>query len=122
MAEFTPRRVAIVGGARIPFCRSNTEYSHQSNQDLLTAAFKALSTKYKLAGERIGEVSAGAVLKHSSDFNLTREAVLGTDLDPHTPAFDVQQACGTSLEATLLLANKIAMGQIESAIAAGVEC
>ncbi len=119
MAEFTPRRVAIVGGARIPFCRSNTEYSHQSNQDLLTAAFKALSTKYKLAGERIGEVSAGAVLKHSSDFNLTREAVLGTDLDPHTPAFDVQAACGTSLQTAVLLANKIAMGQIDSAIAGG---
>ncbi|MES1936563.1 acetyl-CoA C-acetyltransferase [Salinisphaera hydrothermalis] len=121
MAESTLRRVAIVGGARIPFCRSNTAYSHQSNQDLLTAAFKALSEKYRLAGERIGEVAAGAVLKHSSDFNLTREAVLGTDLDPHTPAFDVQQACGTSLETTILLANKIAMGQIESGITGGTD-
>lgn len=121
MAESTMRRVAIVGGARIPFCRSNTAYSHQSNQDLLTAAFKALSEKYRLAGELIGEVAAGAVLKHSSDFNLTREAVLGTDLDPHTPAFDVQQACGTSLETTILLANKIAMGQIESGIAGGTD-
>lgn len=119
MAQASPRRVAIIGGARIPFCRSNTQYSHQSNQDLLTAAFKALSGKYKLAGEKMGEVAAGAVLKHSRDFNLTREAVLGTDLDPHTPAFDVQQACGTSLETTLLLANKIAMGQIDSAIAGG---
>ncbi|MGN8158572.1 acetyl-CoA C-acetyltransferase [Salinisphaera sp. RV14] len=121
MAESTMRRVAIVGSARIPFCRSNTAYSHQSNQDLLTAAFKALSEKYRLAGELIGEVAAGAVLKHSSDFNLTREAVLGTDLDPHTPAFDVQQACGTSLETTILLANKIAMGQIESGIAGGTD-
>lgn len=121
MANPMPRRVAIVGGARIPFCRSNTKYSHQSNQDLLTASLKALSEKYKLAGRRIGEVAGGAVLKHSRDFNLTREAVLGTDLDPHTPAFDVQQACGTSLEATLLLANKIAMGQIDSGIAAGVD-
>ncbi|MDA3942773.1 MAG: acetyl-CoA C-acetyltransferase [Bacteroidetes bacterium] len=121
MDDSTLRRVAIVGGARIPFCRSNTRYSHQSNQDLLTAAFKALSGKYKLAGTRIGEVAAGAVLKHAHDFNLTREAVLGTDLDPHTPAFDVQQACGTSLETTLLLANKIAMGQIDSAIAGGTD-
>lgn len=121
MADPNPRRVAIIGGARIPFCRSNTLYSQQSNQDLLTAAFKALSEKYELAGERIGEVAAGAVLKHARDFNLTREALLGTDLDPHTPAFDVQQACGTSLEATLLLANKIAMGQIDSGIAGGVD-
>jgi len=119
MAEPTLRRVAIVGGARIPFCRSNTKYSHQSNQDLLTAAFKALSTKYKLAGVKIGEVAAGAVLKHARDFNLTRECVMGTDLDPHTPAFDVQQACGSSLETTILLANKIAMGQIDCAIAGG---
>jgi len=121
MADQTPRRVAIIGGARIPFCRSNTKYSHQSNQDLLTASFKALSGKYKLAGKQIGEVAAGAVLKHARDFNLARESVLGTDLDPHTPAFDVQQACGTSLEATLLMANKIAMGQIDSAIAGGVD-
>jgi len=121
MSDRMPRRVAIVGGARIPFCRSNTKYSHQSNQDLLTASLKALSEKYKLAGRRIGEVAGGAVLKHSRDFNLTREAVLGTDLDPHTPAFDVQQACGTSLEATLLLANKIALGQIDSGIASGVD-
>lgn len=121
MAESTMRRVAIVGGARVPFCRSNTAYSHQSNQDLLTAALKALSEKYRLAGERMGEVAAGAVLKHSRDFNLTREAVLGTDLDPHTPAFDVQQACGTSLETTLLIANKIAMGQIDCGIAGGTD-
>ncbi|HET7315116.1 acetyl-CoA C-acetyltransferase [Salinisphaera sp.] len=121
MAESTMRRVAIVGGARIPFCRANTAYAHQSNQDLLTATFKALSEKYGLAGERIGEVAAGAVLKRSRDFNLTREAVLGTDLDPHTPAFDVQQACGTSLETTILIANKIAMGQMESGIAGGTD-
>lgn len=121
MSDQLPRRVAIIGGARIPFCRSNTKYSHQSNQDMLTASLKALSGKYQLAGKQIGEVAAGAVLKHARDFNLTREAVLGTDLDPHTPAFDVQQACGTSLEATLLLANKIAMGQIDSGIAGGVD-
>lgn len=121
MAESPIRRVAIVGGARIPFCRSNTAYSHQSNQDLLTAALRALSDQYRLAGERIGEVAAGAVLKHARDFNLTREAVLGTHLDPHTPAFDVQQACGTGLEATIAIANKIAMGQIESGIAGGTD-
>lgn len=121
MAQSEIRRVAIVGGARVPFCRSNTAYSHQSNQDLLTATFKALSEKYRLAGERLGEVAAGAVLKHARDFNLTREAVLGTDLDAHTPAFDVQQACGTGLEAAILIANKIATGQIDSGIAGGTD-
>lgn len=116
-----PRRVAIIGGARIPFCRSNTAYSQQSNQDMLTATLAALSRKYDLAGKKLGEVAAGAVLKHARDFNLTRESVLGTDLDPHTPAYDVQQACGTSLEATILVANKIAMGQIDCAIASGTD-
>ena len=120
MAE-SIRRVAVIGGARIPFCRSNSRYCHRSNQDLLTAALSALVGKYHLAGQVIGEVAGGAVLKHTRDFNLTREAVLSTTLDPHTPAFDVQQACGTSLEATVLVANKIAMGQIESGIAAGVD-
>lgn len=119
MQDSTPRRVAIIGGARIPFCRSNTAYSHQSNQDMLTAAFKALADKYGLAGRKIDEVAAGAVLKHTRDFNLARESVLGAGLDPHTPAYDVQQACGTSLEATLLVANKIALGQIDCAIAGG---
>lgn len=121
MATNLPRRVAIVGGARIPFCRSNTDYAELSNKDLLTGALAALTEQYGLAGHRIGEVAAGAVLKHSRDFNLTREAVLGTGLDPHTPAFDVQQACGTSLETAILLGNKIAMGQIDTAIAGGVD-
>jgi acetyl-CoA C-acetyltransferase len=121
MSDATFRSVAIVGGARMPFCRANTAYAHQSNQDLLTAALQALTEQYQLHGRRIGEVAGGAVLKHARDFNLTREAVLGSGLDPHTPAFDVQQACGTSLEATLLLANKIALGQIESGIACGTD-
>ncbi|MES1943236.1 acetyl-CoA acetyltransferase [Salinisphaera sp. PC39] len=121
MATDLPRRVAVVGGARIPFCRANTAYTGLSNQDMLTGALSALVRKYDLAGRRIGEVAAGAVLKHSRDFNLTRESVLGCGLDPHTPAFDAQQACGTSLETTILLANKIAMGQIDTAIAAGVD-
>ncbi|WP_018350198.1 acetyl-CoA C-acetyltransferase [Longispora albida] len=115
------RRVAVVGGNRIPFARSNGPYSHASNQDMLTAALDGLIARYGLAGARIGEVAAGAVLKHSRDFNLTREAVLGSRLDPHTPAYDVQQACGTGLEAAILVANKIALGQIDSAIAGGVD-
>ncbi len=61
------------------------------------------------------------MLKHSRDFNLTRECVLGSQLAPETPAYDVQQACGTGLEATILVANKIALGQIDSAIAGGVD-
>jgi acetyl-CoA C-acetyltransferase len=115
------RRVAIVGGNRIPFARSGGAYARASNQDMLTAALDGLVARFGLAGERLGEVAAGAVLKHSRDFNLTRESVLGSRLDPHTPAYDVQQACGTGLEATILVANKIALGQIDAGIAGGVD-
>lgn len=115
------RKVAIVGGARIPFCRSNTKYAQRSNQDMLTATFKAVVDKYQLHGERLGEVQAGAVLKHSRDFNLCRESVLSSGLAAETPASDVQMACGTGLQATINVANKIALGQIDSAIAGGVD-
>ncbi len=115
----SPRRAAILGGNRIPFARSNGAYGRASNQDMLTATIDGLVARFGLAGERIGEVAAGAVLKHSRDFNLTREAVLGSALDPTTPAYDVQQACGTGLETTILVANKIALGQIDSALAGG---
>ena len=115
------RRVAVLGGSRIPFARQNGPYAEASNQDMLTAALNALVEKTGIAGETLGEVSAGAVLKHSRDFNLTRECVLGSKLAPETPAYDIQQACGTGLEATILVANKIALGQIESGIAGGVD-
>jgi acetyl-CoA C-acetyltransferase len=115
------RKVAIVGGARIPFCRSNTLYANRSNQDMLTAAFKALVDKHQLHGERLGEAKAGAVLKHSRDFNLCREATLSSGLAAETPASDVQMACGTGLQATINVANKIALGQIEVGIAGGVD-
>ena len=117
----SPRRAAIVGGSRIPFARSNSAYSHASNQDLLTAALSGLVERFSLAGERLGEVAGGAVLKHSRDRDLTRESVLGTRLAPETPAYDVQQACGTGLEATILIANKIALGQIDAGIACGAD-
>src|SRR5213595_2512283 len=120
-ADSTPRRVAVVGGNRIPFARSNTVYARASNQDLLTAAIDGLVARYGLEGDRLGEVVAGAVLKHSRDFNLTREVVLGSKLSATTPAYDIQQACGTGLEAAILVANKIALGQIESGIAGGVD-
>src|SRR5678816_2754152 len=116
-----PEKIAILGGNRIPFARSNGPYADASNQDMLTAALDGLVARFGLAGERLGEVVAGAVLKHSRDFNLTREVVLGSRLDPHTPAYDVQQACGTGLEAAILVANKIALGQIDSGIAGGVD-
>ena len=116
-----PRRAAIVGGNRIPFARSNGAYAHASNQDMLTAAIDGLVARFGLQDERLGEVAAGAVLKHSRDFNLTREAVLGSKLSPATPAYDVQQACGTGLETAILVANKIAAGQIDVGIAAGVD-
>jgi acetyl-CoA acetyltransferase family protein len=115
------RRAAIVGGNRIPFARSNSTYAQASNQDMLTATLDGLVARFGLQGARLGEVVAGAVLKHSRDFNLTRESVLGSRLSATTPAYDVQQACGTGLEAAILVANKIALGQIESGIAGGVD-
>lgn len=115
------RKVAIVGGSRIPFVRSNTDYSHASNMDMLTAALQGLVERFDLDGERLGEVVAGAVMKHSRDFNLAREATLDSGLSLQTPAYDIQQACGTGLEAAILVANKIALGQINSGIAGGTD-
>jgi acetyl-CoA C-acetyltransferase len=117
----TTRKAAIVGGNRIPFARSNSTYAQASNQDMLTATLDGLVARFGLQGKVLGEVVAGAVLKHSRDFNLTRESVLGSRLSATTPAYDVQQACGTGLEAAILVANKIALGQIESGIAGGVD-
>ena len=97
------RRVAVIGGNRIPFARSNTAYSKLSNQEMLTATLRGLVDRFGLEGQRLGEVAAGAVIKHSRDFNLTRESVLSSGLAPETPAYDVQQACGTGLEAAILL-------------------
>ena len=115
------RRVAIIGGNRIPFARANGPYATASNQDMLTAALEGLIERYHLHGLRMGEVVAGAVLKDSRDFSMTRECVLGSRLSPQTPAYDLQQACGTGLEAALLVGNKIALGQIECGIAGGVD-
>jgi len=115
------RRVAVLGGNRIPFAKSNTAYSKIGNQELLTSALRGLVDRYGLQGQRLGEVVAGAVIKHSRDFNLTREAALSSGLAPETPAYDIQQACGTGLEAAILVANKIALGQIECGIAGGTD-
>jgi acetyl-CoA C-acetyltransferase len=115
------RRVAVLGGNRIPFARSNTTYSDASNQEMLTAAIDGLATRFGLEGERVGEVVAGAVLKHARDFNLARESVLGSKLSPETPANDIQQACATGLQAAVGVANKIALGQIEVGIAGGTD-
>lgn len=113
------RRVAIVGGIRIPFCRANGPYADQSNLDMLAATIQGLVARYQLAGVELGEVIAGAVTSHSKDWNLAREALLSTELSPRTPAITLQQACGTSLQAALISAAKIATGQIDCAIAAG---
>src|SRR4051812_30460269 len=115
------RRVGVLGGNRIPFARSNGRYAKASNADLLGAALDGLIARFGLAGARLGEVAAGAVLKHSRDFNLTREVVLGSRLDGRTPAVDLQQACGTGLQAVIYAANKIALGQMDSGIAGGVD-
>jgi len=115
------RRVAIIGGNRIPFARSNRRYATATNQDMFTAALDGLVSRFGLQDERLGEVAAGAVLKHSRDFNLARESVLGSRLSPETPANDVQQACGTGLQAVFQVANKIALGQIDAGVAGGVD-
>jgi acetyl-CoA C-acetyltransferase len=115
------RRVAVLGGNRIPFARQDGRYAKASNQDMLTVTLNNVVDKFGLQGETLGEVAAGAVLKHSRDFNLTRESVLGSKLAPETPAYDVQQACGTGLEATILVANKVALGQVDVGIAGGVD-
>ncbi len=115
------RRVAILGGNRIPFARSNTVYATATNHEMFTATLQGLIDRFNLHGERLGEVVGGAVMKHARDFNLVRECVLSTTLARETPAFDIQQACGTGLEAAMLVANKIALGHIESGIAGGVD-
>jgi acetyl-CoA C-acetyltransferase len=115
------KRVAIVGGVRIPFARSYSTYATASNQDMLTAAFRGVVERFRLQGERLGDVAAGAVIKHSRDYNLVRECVLASGLDPHTPGLDMQRACGTSLEAAIDIGNKIALGQIEAGIAGGTD-
>jgi acetyl-CoA C-acetyltransferase len=116
-----PRKAAVIGGNRIPFARANGAYARASNLDMLTATLDGLAARFGLAGERLGEVVGGAVLKHSRDRDLTREAVLGSSFSPYTPAYDVQQACGTGLETVVLVANKIALGQLESGVAAGAD-
>mgnify|MGYP003640216832 FL=1 len=114
-------RVAVVGGSRIPFCRSHSVYRHCSNQDLMVAALDGLVTKLDLKGQTLGEVALGAVIKHSSDWNLARECVIDSGLSLRTPGLDLQRACGTSLEAAIIVANKIALGQIEAGIAGGTD-
>ncbi|TLY60682.1 MAG: acetyl-CoA C-acetyltransferase [Gammaproteobacteria bacterium] len=115
------RRVAVVGGVRIPFARSYTAYATIGNQEMLTAVFRAVVERFKLQGERLGDVAAGAVMKHSKDYSLTRECVLSSGLDPQTPGLDMQRACGTSLEAAIAIGNKIALGQIEAGLAGGTD-
>src|SRR5918997_2237451 len=115
------RPAAVIGGNRIPFARSNGPYNDASNQDMLTKALDGLVGRFSLQGERLGEVAAGAVLKHPRDFNLVRECVLGSELSSETPAYDLQQACDTGIEASVLIANKIKLGQIDSGIAGGAD-
>ncbi|MGZ3653259.1 MAG: acetyl-CoA C-acetyltransferase [Bdellovibrionota bacterium] len=115
------RKVVIAGGARIPFCRAGSNYADRTNQELMTASVKAVVDKFGLGGKTIGDVALGGVMNHSSDWNMAREVVLGSGLAPETPAFGVQRACGTGLEAAILLSNKIALGEIESGIAGGFD-
>ncbi|MBU6510156.1 MAG: acetyl-CoA C-acetyltransferase [Gammaproteobacteria bacterium] len=116
-----PRPIAVVGGSRIPFCRINTNYMRLGNLEMLTAAIKSLVDKYNLKGETLGDVAAGAVMKHSRDWSMTREAVLGSGLHPHTPGHNLDRACGTSLSTAVELGTRIAVGELDSAIAAGVD-
>ncbi|PZF74163.1 acetyl-CoA C-acetyltransferase [Taibaiella soli] len=121
LSNGTSRKVAIVGYNRIPFAKNNTNYVTASNQDMMTAALNGLIDRYRLQGQLMGEVAGGAVIKHSWNLNLMRECVMGTALDQNTPACDLQQACNTGIEAAIYIANKIALGQIESGIAGGVD-
>ncbi|MET8327443.1 beta-ketoacyl synthase N-terminal-like domain-containing protein [Streptomyces sp. NPDC005181] len=121
LARPQPRRVAVIGGSLIPFARSDGPYAHSSNQEMLTAALNGLVERFGLQGQQVGEFVAGAVLKHSRDFNLARETVLGSALDPRTPAYDIQQACGTGLQAVIAAADKIMLGALDSAIAGGTD-
>ncbi|MFL6604286.1 MAG: acetyl-CoA C-acetyltransferase [Steroidobacteraceae bacterium] len=115
------RRVAIVGGVRIPFARAHGAYAKATNEEMLTAVFRGVVEQFKLNGVRLGDAAAGAVIKHTKDYNLTRECVLSAGLDPQTPGVDLQRACGTSLEAAILIGNKIALGQIDSGLAGGTD-
>lgn len=121
MGEFKPMRVAVLGGTRIPFCRAYTAYRKSSNLAMMTATLHALVAKFSLAGERLGDVSLGAVIKHSRDWNLARESALSSGLAPETPAFDIQRACGTSLSAAIIVASKISAGLIDVGIAGGTD-
>ncbi|MBM9620040.1 acetyl-CoA C-acetyltransferase [Streptomyces zhihengii] len=122
MVSMMPRRVAVIGGSRIPFARSDGPYATASNQEMLGAALEGLVARFGLTDPgAVGEFVAGAVLKHSRDFNLARETVLGSALDPRTPAYDIQQACGTGLQAVIAVANKIAVGGVESGVAGGAD-
>ncbi len=121
MRNLEARRVAVIGGIRIPFCRAHTSYARCSNQEMMTAVLRALVARYALAGERLGDVSLGAVIKHSRDFNLARESTLSSGLAPETPAFDIQRACGTSLSAAIIIGSKIATGLIDAGIAGGTD-
>jgi acetyl-CoA C-acetyltransferase len=115
------RRVAVVGGMRIPFARGHGAYAKVGNQDMFTAVLQALVAKCRIAGERLGDVTGGGVLKHSKDFNLVRECVLSSGLDPQTPGLDMQRACGTGLDAAISIATRIALGQMDSGIAGGFD-
>ena len=114
-------RVAVIGGMRIPFCRAHSVYANCSNQDMMTAALEAVVNRYDLRGQVLGDVALGAVIKHSRDWNLARESVIGSGLSVRTPGVDMQRACGTSIEAAIDIANKIALGQIDSGIAGGTD-
>ncbi|HET6654819.1 MAG TPA: acetyl-CoA C-acyltransferase, partial [Gammaproteobacteria bacterium] len=121
MADNLPRRVAIIGGLRIPFSRARTRYAECSNQEMMTATLKSVVDRYNLKGEHIGDVALGAVIKKAKDWNLARESVLGCGLAPSTPGYDLQRACGTSLSAAIQIGHKIALGQIDSGIGGGTD-
>src|SRR6185436_7032985 len=115
------RRVVIAGATRLPFARSRTAYAELDNLTMLSAVLRELVQRCSLGGQILGDVAAGATIKHARDWNLARDATLASGLDPHTPAHDLQRACGTSLTAAAEIAYRIGAGEIESGIAAGVD-
>ncbi len=113
--------VIVCGGQRTPFVKSMTAYSGVSTQDMMTATLQALVIKMKLEGKLLGDVAVGGVMIPPGNWNLGREIVLGTGLDPRTPGYNVQRACGTSLETINQIALKISSGQMQWGIGGGVD-
>jgi acetyl-CoA C-acetyltransferase len=117
--EFQP--VYVVGGKRTPFVKSLTRFRHLTGQDLMTASLNALAQSFQLNNQIIGDVAIGGTIKNSLEWDFARECVLGSTLSPYTPAYGLQRACGSGLEAVIQIALKIGSHEMSLGIAGGVD-